>query len=58
MWLGFMIVIISAQFGLSGFDLGLQTEEFIAVIVSSTGLVFGFWMLVGRYLFPNGSKNE
>jgi hypothetical protein len=30
---------------------GLQTAEIITVITTTTGSVFGFWWLVGRYLF-------
>jgi len=31
---------------------GLETAEFITIITTTTGSVFGFWWLVGRYLFP------
>ena len=35
----------------------LHHSSFIALIVSTTGLMFGFWALVGNYLFPKqGSK--
>jgi hypothetical protein len=35
---------------------GLEASEFIAVITTTTGSVFGFWWLVGRYLFPGPSR--
>jgi len=53
-WVGFTIVLICCQFGLKRFGFYLEKEEFIAVVISLTGTMFGFWMLVGRYLFPNG----
>lgn len=50
-WIGFLIVLIISQFTLKPMGYSLATEEFIAVVVSLTGSVFGFWYLVGRYLF-------
>ena len=55
-WVGFVIVLVSAQFGLKGFGYALGREEFIAVVVSLSASVFGFWALVGRYLFPSSDK--
>ena len=34
---------------------GLETAEFIAVITTTTGSVFGYWWLVERYLFPGAA---
>jgi hypothetical protein len=32
---------------------GLEQAEFITVVTTTTGSVFGFWWLVGSYLFPS-----
>lgn len=57
-WVGFLIVLISAQFGLKSLGYGLSEAEFSVVVISLTSLVFGFWLLVGRYLFPGkGSRS-
>lgn len=57
-WVGFLIVLISAQFGLKPYGVGLETEEFVVVVASLTASVFGFWSLVGRYLFPSKTTGE
>lgn len=52
-WVWFLI-------GLSTFHLfckvvwgrGFEATEFMTVVTTTTGSVFGFWWLVGRYLFP------
>jgi len=50
-WVGFMIVITIAQMLLKSIDMGLSENEFIVVFTTTTASVFGFWVLVGRYLF-------
>ena len=55
-WIGFLIVITSCQFGLKRLGYGLGTTEFVTVFTTTTASIFGFWMLVGRYLFPPKGK--
>jgi hypothetical protein len=58
-WIGFLMVLIFSQFLLRPFGYSLEKEEFIAVVVSLSGSVFGFWYLVGQYLFePKRSKKD
>jgi hypothetical protein len=52
-WVWFLIAMSISQLATRIiFARGLETAEFIAVITTTTGSVFGFWWLVGRYLFP------
>jgi cytosine/uracil/thiamine/allantoin permease len=53
-WVCFLITISVLQLGARMFGRGLETAEFIAVVTSTTASVFGFWWLVGRYLFATG----
>jgi hypothetical protein len=56
-WVWFLIGISMLQFVAKVWlGRGLETAEFIAVITSTTASVFGFWLLVGRYLFPGSSR--
>lgn len=57
-WVGFLIVLTFAQLCLKPMGLGLGREEFITVFTTTTASVFGFWLLVGRYLFPDKSKPD
>jgi hypothetical protein len=57
-WVGFLFVIVLAQFSLSGFGMGLKQAEFIAVVTTTTAAVFGFGLLVGGYLFPKGGSDR
>ena len=57
-WVGFLIVLIISQFSLRPLGLNLGREEFIAVVVSLSGSIFGFWSLVGRYLFDPRNTNK
>lgn len=58
-WVGFLIVVTIAQMALKKTGLVLGREEFIAFVTTTTASVFGFWALVGRYLFPNkGDKSD
>jgi cytosine/uracil/thiamine/allantoin permease len=57
-WMVFLIIVVIAQFVASLFGVGLHPEEFIAVVTTTTASVFGFWYLVGRYLFPKDGGIE
>lgn len=50
-WIGFLIVITISQMLLKSIKMGLSENEFIVVFTTTTASVFGFWVLVGRYLF-------
>ena len=50
-WIGFLMVITVAQITLKPLGLGLDPTVFIAVFTTTTAAVFGFWLLVGQYLF-------
>jgi hypothetical protein len=52
-WVGFLIVVTIAQMLLKDVKMGLSENEFIVVFTTTTASVFGFWVLVGRYLFNN-----
>jgi cytosine/uracil/thiamine/allantoin permease len=58
LWTVFIIIVISAQFIARLFGSGLHSEEFIAVVTTTTASVFGFWYLGGRYLFPKDGGSE
>jgi len=58
-WVWFLIGISVLQLGARIWrGGGLETAEFIAVITTTTGSVFGFWWLVGRYLFPGPPRAD
>jgi hypothetical protein len=57
-WLGFVVVSTIAQFTLNAVGHGLDTYQFITLITTTTASVFGFWLLVGRYLFPSSPPPE
>jgi hypothetical protein len=50
-WIGFLMVMTLAQFLLKPLGFGLDPSVFIAVFTTTTAAVFGFWLLVGQYLF-------
>lgn len=52
-WIGFLMVMTLAQICLSPVKLGLSDPAFITVFTTTTASVFGFWLLVGNYLFRN-----
>lgn len=52
-WVAFLIVLPFVQMIFSAFGSGLSDAQFVTVITTTTAAVFGFWLLVGRYLFPN-----
>jgi hypothetical protein len=54
LWICFLIIVVILQIFLRIFGSGLHDKEFITVVTTTTGTVFGFWWLVGRYLFPPG----
>ncbi|MGN6208119.1 hypothetical protein [Asticcacaulis sp.] len=49
-WLIALVVFVSLQFT-KFFGFSLTEAEFITVVTTTTASVFGFWMLVGSYLF-------
>lgn len=50
-WIGFLIVLTLAQMTLKPLGIGLETPAFITVFTTTTASIFGFWLLVGQYLF-------
>ena len=50
-WIGFLIVMTIAQFSLKPIGMGLSDVAFITVFTTTTASIFGFWLLVGQYLF-------
>lgn len=54
-WICFLMVVIAAQYVGRIYNVGFTEAEFIAIIISLTGSVFGFWYLVGKYLFRSPS---
>lgn len=50
-WIGFLMVLTMAQASLKGIGFGLSDSAFITVFTTTTASVFGFWALVGQYLF-------
>lgn len=58
-WITFILVLTAAQFflGKSQYS-GLSEKGFIVVITTTTASMFGFWVLVGRYLFHRGQSGE
>ena len=50
-WIGFLMVLTFAQLTLKPLHIGLASAEFITVFTTTTAAVFGFWLLVGQYLF-------
>jgi hypothetical protein len=54
-WVGFVIASTAAQFWLNAYGHGIDKYQFITLITTTTASVFGFWLLVGRYLFPSSS---
>jgi len=57
-WTGCIVVITLIQFIAKSSGNALHHSSFIALVVSTSGLMFGFWALVGRYLFPQQSKKK
>ena len=54
LWVWFLIIIVFIQMFFRIFNMGLHENEFITVVTTTTASVFGFWWLVGRYLFRPG----
>lgn len=57
-WTSFLIGISILQLLSRLWDKGLKEAEFIAVLTTTTASVFGFWYLVGRYLFKGSDKSD
>jgi hypothetical protein len=53
LWVAFLIILPFVQMFFSIWGMGLTDAQFITVVTTTTAAVFGFWMLVGRYLFPS-----
>lgn len=56
-WIGFLIVMTMAQFTLRPLGMGLSDPAFITVFTTTTASIFGFWLLVGQYLFRKSKKD-
>ena len=50
-WIVFLVLLPFVQMTFSVWGFGLSDAQFIAVVGSTTAAVFGFWLLVGKYLF-------
>jgi hypothetical protein len=57
-WVGFLILLTIGQWCGKILGYGLSAPEFITVFTTTTAAVFGFWALVGRYLFPDGKGRK
>jgi hypothetical protein len=57
-WVGFLIVLTIMEFSLKPFGYGLGQTEFVTVFTTTTASIFGFWLLVGRYLFPATKEKD
>lgn len=57
-WIIFIILSTIAQFVLNAIGRGLPVPDFIALITTTSAAVFGFWLLVGRYLFPSSPVKD
>lgn len=55
-WVIFLILLPLIQMIFSCWGKGLSDSQFITVVTTTTASVFGFWALVGRYLFPDKNK--
>ena len=53
-WIAFLFLLTAAELTAGFFGGGLASEEFIALVTTTTASVFGFWWLVGKYLFDRG----
>lgn len=56
LWVLFLIALPFVQMLFSIWGVGLTDSQFVTVVTTTTAAVFGFWLLVGRYLFPNRNK--
>ena len=50
-WIVFLVTFPFAQMVATLYGVALSDAAFIAVITTTTASVFGYWLLVGRYLF-------
>ncbi len=57
-WTSCVMIITLVQFIAKSSGNALHHSSFIALVVSTSGLMFGFWALVGRYLFPQSPKSK
>ena len=56
-WVLFLIALPFVQMFFSIWGIGLTDAQFVTVVTTTTTAVFGFWLLVGRYLFPGRNKD-
>lgn len=49
-WVVFLVALTFTQTAVSFWDKGLSDAQFITVVTTTTASVFGFWLLVGKYL--------
>src|SRR3990167_6636673 len=57
-WTWFLIVLTGIQMIMSVWNKGLVPSEFIALVTTTTGTIFGLFYLVGRYLFPETKSKD
>jgi hypothetical protein len=57
-WVVFLVILPVLQLIFSIWGKGLSDVQFSTVITTTTASVFGFWYLVGRYLFPNNGTSK
>lgn len=57
-WVLFLITLPVLQMFFSIWGVGLTDAQFVTVITTTTSAVFGFWYLVGRYLFPDRKNRK
>jgi hypothetical protein len=57
-WVLFLVSLPIVQIGVSFWGKGLTDPQFITVVTTTTAGVFGFWLLVGRYLYQKGGSSE
>jgi hypothetical protein len=50
-WVWFLIILTVAHMLLKKCGLTLDTSVFITIFTTTTASIFGFWFLVGQYLF-------
>jgi hypothetical protein len=55
-WVIFLVALTALQMVFSFWDAGLSDAQFVTVVTTTTASVFGFWLLVGRYLHRDRDK--
>lgn len=57
-WVVFLVCLPFIQMIFSIWNKGLTDPQFVTVVSTTTASVFGFWYLVGRYLFPDSKSKS